>query len=83
MAESFDSNTYPEGSGPVFRQSIIEIEITDYVTKKKEFLPAAKVYKMYKHVLMEALSLRKKTPSFEDFLSGKVPPVQAPENDND
>lgn len=75
MAEANDNDTLIQGGGPVFRQTIVEIQLIDFATKKQYFLPAAKVFKMYKHVLMEHLSLRKKTPSFEDFLAGKVAPA--------
>lgn len=75
MAEANDNDTLIQGNGPIFRQTIVEIQLTDYETKKTFFLPAAKVFKMYKHVIMESLSMRKKTPSFEDFLAGKVAPA--------
>lgn len=83
MAEANDNDTLIQGNGPVFRQSIIEIQLIDFQTKKAYFLPAAKVFKMYKHVIMEHLSLRKKTPSFEDFLAGKVAPAMNTDDNED
>jgi hypothetical protein len=75
MAEANDNNSTLKTKGGIsFSQTITDIIYTDFEKQKAYPLPFAKVFKMYKLVVMDYLVRGELTPSFEDFVGGKIAP---------
>lgn len=78
MAEANDNDTGLRTKGGIsFSQTITSMMFTDFDSKKCYPLPFAKVFKMYKLVVMDAMVRGELTPSFEDFVSGKIAPSKS------
>lgn len=75
MAEALDNESGLRTKGGItFSQTITNITYIDFETKKTLQLPFAKVFKMYKLVVMDHMVRGELTPSFEDFVAGKIKP---------
>ncbi len=75
MAEANDNDAgLKTKGGIVFQQQITTVMYTDFESKKRFPLPFAKVFKMYKLVVMDYMVRGEHTPAFEDFVAGKIAP---------